>query len=76
MITSAIISLANNLSLDTVAEGVEEVDQLNFLVERNCRIMQGFLFSRPLVAQDYAVVLREGMIELPKEGSTRLAPSP
>ena len=36
MITSAIISLANDLSLDTVAERVEEVDQLNFLVEQRC----------------------------------------
>ena len=66
MITSAIISLANNLSLDTVAEGVETAEQMEFLVERNCTTMQGFLFSRPLAAEDYAVVLRKGRLELPK----------
>ncbi|WP_371371998.1 putative bifunctional diguanylate cyclase/phosphodiesterase [Sporomusa aerivorans] len=49
-IISAIIILAHNLNLKVVAEGVETADQMVFLRERCCNIMQGYLFSRPLPA--------------------------
>ena len=45
---SMIISMAKHLQLKVIAEGVEEVDQLSFLVERDCDIIQGYLFSRPI----------------------------
>ncbi|HWS14078.1 MAG TPA: EAL domain-containing protein [Rhodocyclaceae bacterium] len=47
-IVEAIISMAHSLRLDTVAEGVETSEQLAFLRGRQCRHMQGYLFSRPL----------------------------
>ncbi|MDX1655685.1 MAG: EAL domain-containing protein, partial [Candidatus Competibacteraceae bacterium] len=49
-ITQAIIAMAHSLRLKVVAEGVENRLQLAFLMERNCDLMQGFIFSRPLEA--------------------------
>lgn len=51
-ITRTIISLANNLSLDVLAEGVETQEQLDFLKAEGCRSVQGYLFSRPLPANE------------------------
>ncbi|WP_366921807.1 EAL domain-containing protein [Metallumcola ferriviriculae] len=48
VITTAIISLAHNLGIGLVAEGVETDAQASFLKNRGCEIMQGYLFSRPL----------------------------
>jgi EAL domain-containing protein (putative c-di-GMP-specific phosphodiesterase class I) len=47
-IVEAIISMAHSLRLDTLAEGVETGEQLAFLRSRQCRHIQGYLFSRPL----------------------------
>jgi diguanylate cyclase (GGDEF)-like protein/PAS domain S-box-containing protein len=50
-ITKAVIALAKALDLSTVAEGVEEEEQLEFLVEQGCDLIQGFLISRPVPAE-------------------------
>ena len=55
-IVSAIIGLARNLGLDTLAEGVETDGQLAMLTNHGCRQFQGYFFSRPLAA-DQAQVL-------------------
>ncbi|TAH66397.1 MAG: EAL domain-containing protein [Anaerolineaceae bacterium] len=47
-IIQAIISLARNLDLHVIAEGVERSDQEQFLQESNCNIAQGFLYSKPV----------------------------
>ena len=49
-IVAAILSLAHNLGLESVAEGVETEAQLELLVRHRCSRFQGFLFSRPLPA--------------------------
>jgi diguanylate cyclase (GGDEF)-like protein/PAS domain S-box-containing protein len=59
-ITSAIISLAHNLNLRVVAEGVETTEQLNFLREQNCDNMQGFLFDKPKPAEQIPAILQAG----------------
>ena len=51
-ITTAIASLAHSLNLDIVAEGVEETAQIDVLREQGCQIVQGFLFSKPLPAEE------------------------
>ena len=53
-ITAANIALANSLKLRVVAEGVETVEQLDFLRSNNCHEVQGFLFSRPVPADELA----------------------
>jgi len=58
-ITEAIIAMGKTLSLTVVAEGVETVDQLNFLKEHACDEMQGFYFSKPIVSEQFADLLRK-----------------
>lgn len=53
-ITNTIITLAKNLNLNVIAEGVETIEQAEFLTLRGCYFMQGFCFSRPLIATDFA----------------------
>ncbi|HQU15580.1 MAG: hypothetical protein B7Z66_00850 [Chromatiales bacterium 21-64-14] len=49
-IATAIIAMAHNLKLDVVAEGVETVEQRQFLQDRGCDAIQGYLVSRPVPA--------------------------
>lgn len=44
----AIIKLAETFGLDVIAEGVEQCEQLDFLKQHNCYLIQGYYFSRPL----------------------------
>jgi diguanylate cyclase (GGDEF)-like protein/PAS domain S-box-containing protein len=59
-IATAIIAMAHNLKLTVVAEGVETLEQLAFLRNHRCDLMQGNYFSRPLPAGEFAALLREG----------------
>ncbi len=61
-ITLAIIELAHNLDLTIVAEGVETTAQLNFLQKNGCELIQGFLFSTPLPAEEFTRLLVAGKI--------------
>lgn len=49
----ATISMAQSLGLQVVAEGVETDEQLTFLKEQGCALIQGYYFSRPLLADDF-----------------------
>jgi diguanylate cyclase (GGDEF)-like protein/PAS domain S-box-containing protein len=60
-ITAAIIAMARGLKLDVVAEGVETQDQLTYLRQRGCRLMQGYLFSRPVPAEEFVKQLQDQM---------------
>lgn len=60
-IAAAIIALAHNLRLEVLAEGVETPEQLAFLCERGCDACQGYLFSRPLPAEELAQWLGQGV---------------
>ena len=52
-ITRAIIGLGHTLGLKVVAEGVEHVDEARMLAAAGCDELQGYLFSRPLAAEDF-----------------------
>jgi EAL domain-containing protein (putative c-di-GMP-specific phosphodiesterase class I) len=45
--------MAQTLGIYVVAEGVETIEQRDFLLESGCYLMQGFLFSPPLSADDF-----------------------
>jgi len=59
-ITQAIIALGRSLGLDTVAEGIETRDQEAMLKQQQCRIGQGYLFSRPIPAAELEAGLASG----------------
>lgn len=50
-LVSMIISMAKHLRLKVVAEGIEEVEQLSFLIDGGCDYIQGYLFSKPISPQ-------------------------
>lgn len=52
-ITTAILALAKALSLEVVAEGVENDEQANFLLANGCEIAQGFLYNTPMPADEF-----------------------
>jgi diguanylate cyclase (GGDEF)-like protein/PAS domain S-box-containing protein len=57
-VASAVIALGQKLNLRVIAEGVETDDQLAFLRANNCDEMQGYLFSRPIPAQEIEELLK------------------
>lgn len=59
-VARAIIGLAHNLHMTVIAEGVETEAQLSFLRKLGCDEMQGFLFSKPLPAEQFAMLLKAG----------------
>jgi len=59
-VVEAIVTLAQHLSLEVVAEGIETAEQLAQLEVMDCDFAQGFLFSRPVVAEEAADLLRYG----------------
>lgn len=50
-IVETIISMAHNLGLKVIAEGVEDRQQLEFLKQHNCDFVQGYFFSRPISSE-------------------------
>lgn len=73
-IVTAIISIANSLNLEVVAEGVETQAQCDFLVASGCTTMQGYLLSRPVTGQAIAELLRSG--RSPANGEPDIATGP
>jgi diguanylate cyclase (GGDEF)-like protein/PAS domain S-box-containing protein len=57
LISIAIINLARDLNLNVIAEGVETEEQLEFLKLNECNRMQGFLYSQPITAKQFAGLL-------------------
>ncbi len=57
-LVEAIIAMAHSLKLEIVAEGVENEAQLNFLRQRDVKIIQGYLFSPPVPAEKFHVLLQ------------------
>jgi len=59
-IARAIVTMAQQLRQEIVAEGVETAEQMAFLRELGCDQLQGYLFSQPVPAAEFATMLREG----------------
>ena len=62
---AAIISLAHSRGLQTVAEGVETVEQMRWLHARGCDELQGFLLGRPVDFDEVLRVLARGGAPIP-----------
>ena len=57
-IVRSLVSLAHDLGIEVIAEGVENDEQLAFLEDLGCEYIQGFLFSRPMGAADFQELLQ------------------
>lgn len=55
-LTATIVTMANGFGAETIAEGIERVDQVDFLREVGCPKAQGFLFSPPVPPESIAVL--------------------
>ena len=64
LVTKGIIRLVQSLKIDVIAEGVETPEQLRFLRKLKCRYVQGYLFSKPVPAQEFTELLMKGRIEV------------
>jgi EAL domain-containing protein (putative c-di-GMP-specific phosphodiesterase class I) len=56
-LVAAILAMGHGLRLSVVAEGVETQVQMRRLADQGCRLMQGYLFSRPISSDDFACLL-------------------
>lgn len=54
IVLESIFNFAHRLKLTTVAEGVETKEQLGFLRTCSCKVIQGFLFAKPMPAEEFA----------------------
>ena len=63
-ICNVVLSLAQHLNLATVAEGVENEEQLQFLAAQGCTLIQGYHTGRPMMFADALDVLKAGAAEL------------
>jgi diguanylate cyclase (GGDEF)-like protein len=62
-IVKAVIGMARGLKLRVIAEGVETLEQVAFLRAYRCEEAQGYYFSRPVPAQQFAMLLKNGVPE-------------
>jgi diguanylate cyclase len=58
-IIRTIIDLANSLDVKVVCEGIEKVEQLEFLKQTNCHIIQGYYFSTPLECDEFEKIQKK-----------------
>ncbi len=59
-ITRAVIALAKSLKLEIIAEGVENKEQKDFIVENGCENIQGYFYSKPIPADEFKSILLNG----------------
>jgi len=60
IVVSEAIKLAKSLNMRTVAEGVEEKEQVDFLAGQGCDMIQGYFFAKPMPAADYEERMKKG----------------
>jgi diguanylate cyclase (GGDEF)-like protein/PAS domain S-box-containing protein len=75
-IVTAVIGMAHSLKLRVIAEGVETLQELEFLRARQCDEAQGFYFSRPIPPEHFAELLRVGVPEFKDIPSSSIIPEP
>jgi EAL domain-containing protein (putative c-di-GMP-specific phosphodiesterase class I) len=59
-IVRTIITMANSLDVNVIAEGVETTEQRQLLLDSNCTHYQGYLFSKPVPIDEFEALLKKG----------------
>ncbi len=62
-IVQTIVTLASNLGMDVIAEGVEKGEQIVQLTGMNCAYVQGYLFSKPLDSESVRELLKQTLLQ-------------
>lgn len=63
IIVGSVMQMAKGLNMRIVAEGVEEYGQYRFLKNRECDLIQGYLFSKPVPVSEFEGLLQKGFLE-------------
>ncbi|MBD0381189.1 EAL domain-containing protein [Paenibacillus sedimenti] len=64
-IVTALIAMSQQLKIKSLAEGVETLEQLQFLRDRGCNEIQGYIFSTPLPADQFETMIAENKVLYP-----------
>ena len=67
IVLSNIVRMATDLHMDVVAEGVENWQQVDYLKQISCKVVQGFLFDQPLPRDVFEEKLKNGYYEFSNE---------
>lgn len=59
LIAPTISDIAHNFDFIVIAEGIETLEQYEFLVQNKCDYVQGFLFSKPVTSDEFEHLLRK-----------------
>jgi len=74
-----IITMARNLGLEVVAEGVETLQELSYLASKGCHVYQGYYFCKPVSTMEFRKLLEHGIVAKntpPAAGAARFADKP
>jgi EAL domain-containing protein (putative c-di-GMP-specific phosphodiesterase class I) len=66
-LATAIIAMGKSLGMELIAEGVEQIDQANFLLDRGCNKAQGFLYGHPMSPKDFRDFYLQRVGEPPRD---------
>ena len=70
-IAKMIINLAEQMNLKVIAEGVETIEQLLFLKENNCLVIQGYYFHKPLSVNEFEKLMAETLVQVDSQMITQ-----
>ena len=73
-IIAAIVGLANALGMETTVEGVEAFDQLEVVREKGAKLIQGFLFARPMPEAEILAAFESGVYQIEPRGPEKFRP--
>ncbi|MEQ8801444.1 MAG: EAL domain-containing protein, partial [Haliea sp.] len=68
-IIDAILALSRTLKLRVIAEGIETIEQMRYLVDMKCDLLQGFYLSMPVYPEEVPNLLRQNFAEQLASGS-------
>ncbi|HVI29454.1 GGDEF domain-containing phosphodiesterase [Hansschlegelia sp.] len=74
VVVGTVIGMADNLGVDTVAEGVETEEQLDFVISHGCTYAQGYLFGRPMAADAFEAWYANRLVSELRALAERAAP--
>ena len=66
-VISTVVDLAKNLNMQVISEGVETVEQVDFLQDIDCHMVQGYYFAKPMPIKDFEELWVKDLAEAESE---------